>query len=368
MHFMAAIFPLTAGVLLYGWRAATAVLLVGAGTAAGVGVWKRIRPRGQQLSLPHALWLSLLLAMMLPAHLAADQVPGTNVVPWYLLPAAGLILAMFMWLLGGLGAGRISPVLVTYLLIATLCFNLLVPHWVLQRNHLLMGDLLQHSQSAESHYAENEPWTSRWKIKGQDSEQSTPASESLSRYTRGRLAPPHGWLPIQSLLRDELPPLEDLIVGGQPGPIGTGSAIAVIIGGLFLLYRGLIDFRIPLIILLVEFAALLILPTPVMVSNQARFHWIISREPEVGWATGITFANYEVMASPSLFMAFFLATAPTLRPMSRRARVIYAFIAGGGAAALQLYMGVSVGPYVALLLASLLTPALDLWFRPRPLV
>jgi Na+-translocating ferredoxin:NAD+ oxidoreductase RnfD subunit len=368
MHFMAAIFPLTAGILLYGWRAATAMLLVGGGTVAGIAVWKRIRPRGRQLSLPHALWLALLLAMMLPAHLASDQLPGTPNVPWYLLPAAGLILAMFMWVLGGLGAGRISPVLVTYLLIAALCVELLVPHWVLQRNHLLLGDLLQRGKTTEARYAETEPWTSRWKQAGQDSEESIPASEPLSRYTRGREKPPRGWLPIQSLLRDDLPPLEDLIVGGQPAPIGTGSAIAVIIGGLFLLYRGLIDFRIPLIILLVEFAALLILPTPVMLSNQAKFHWIISREPEVGWATGITFANYEMMASPSLFMAFFLATAPSLRPMSRRARVIYAFIAGAGTAALQLYMSVSVGPYVALLLASLLTPALDLWFRPRPLV
>jgi electron transport complex protein RnfD len=162
--------------------------------------------------------------------------------------------------------------------------------------------------------------------------------------------------------------LEDLIVGGHPGPIGAGSAIAVIIGGLFLMYRGLIDFRIPLIIFVVEYAALLILPTPVMLSSVPKWHWIISRQPEVGWATGITFANYEIMAGPSLFMAFFIATAPSIRPMSRRARVIYAFIAGAGAAALQLYLGVSVGPYIALLLASLLTPVLDVWFRPRPLV
>jgi Na+-translocating ferredoxin:NAD+ oxidoreductase RnfD subunit len=137
---------------------------------------------------------------------------------------------------------------------------------------------------------------------------------------------------------------------------------------LFLLYRGLIDFRIPLFILLVEFAALLILPTPVILSDQAKWHWIISRQPEVGWATGITFVNYELMASPSLFMAFFLATNASVRPMSRRAQVIFAIIAGAGTAALQLYMSVSVGPYLALLLASLLTPALDMWFRPRPLV
>jgi hypothetical protein len=71
MHFMAALLPLTAGLLLYGYRAALAMFLVGLGTASGVVIWRRIGSRGRQLSYPHALWLSLLLAMMLPAHLAS---------------------------------------------------------------------------------------------------------------------------------------------------------------------------------------------------------------------------------------------------------------------------------------------------------
>jgi hypothetical protein len=33
-----------------------------------------------------------------------------------------------------------------------------------------------------------------------------------------------------------------------------------------------------------------------------------------------------------------------------------------------LYESVSAGPYVALLIASLLTPVLDRWFEPWPLV
>ena len=95
-----------------------------------------------------------------------------------------------------------------------------------------------------------------------EAETAEPASEVLTRYTSGREQPPRGWLSLQSLLLDKLPPLEDLIVGGHPGPFGTSSAIAVIIGGLMLLYRGLIDFRIPLLILLAAFAALLVLPIP----------------------------------------------------------------------------------------------------------
>src|SRR5206468_8984944 len=126
----------------------------------------------------------------------------------------------------------------------------------------------------------------------------------------------------------------DLVAGGQPGPIGQGSAVAVIIGGLFLLYRGVIDFRIPLLVTLSAFAALLVMPVPTVVTAQgAHFHWLALREADVQTQAAITFVNYEIMASPVLFVAFFLATAAPLRPMSRRARAVYAVTLGLACAA-----------------------------------
>ena len=195
-----------------------------------------------------------------------------------------------------------------------------------------------------------------------------PASERLITFTTGRQTPARAALSLEELLRDDMPPLEDLIVGGQPAPVGLGSGVAVIVGGLFLLYRGLIDFRIPLMIVLVEFAGLMVLPIPASVSSHTTWHWLAFRRPDVGWAAGVTFANYEILASPALFMAFFLATSGPVRPMARRARTIYAILIGAMTAALQLYMNVVLAPYLALLMASLLTPALDRLFAPRPLV
>jgi len=372
MHFMGALIPLTAGLLVYGWRAAGTMLLVCGSTAVGVAAWRRIGPRGAQLSYPHSLWLGFLLAMMLPPHLSTDEAFGSPEAAWYILPAAGLLLAMLLWVLGGLGAGRIHPVLVAYLIIAALFVHLIIPHRALKPTRLLLGDVLNgevpRNVIGEAHYSNSEPWYKRHIDAKGDAEYSNPASEALTAYTNDREKLAHRWLPIQSLVRDELPPMEDLVFAGHPSPIGTGSAIAVIIGGLFLLYRGLIDFRIPVIIILFDLAGLLILPTPALLGEHTQWHWIVSRQPEVGWGTGITFANYELLASPVLFMAFFLATAPPIRPMSQGARVLYAVVAGSGSAALQLYMSVAVGPYVALLLASLLTPALDLWFRPRAVI
>jgi hypothetical protein len=48
--------------------------------------------------------------------------------------------------------------------------------------------------------------------------------------------------------------------------------------------------------------------------------------------------------------------------------VVYALVAGALAAPAQLYVSVSAGPYLALFAASLLTPLLDKWMGPKPLV
>ena len=147
------------------------------------------------------------------------------------------------------------------------------------------------------------------------------------------------------------------------------DAIAVIMGGLFLLYRGMIDFRVPLLIVVAAFATFLIAPIPVVIiENIPRWRWLAATHPNVGWSWAITFANYELMAGPLLFVACFLATAPGVSPMTKTARAIYAILVGVIAAIAQLYLSVSFGPYVAVILASPFTPLLDRWVRPRPLV
>lgn len=365
-HFMGAVFPLTAGLLLYGWRGGAAVATVVASAAVSIVVWRRIGPRGRTLHYSHTLWLALLVGLMLPAHLFALTAPSGGDPPWPILPLAGLMLVIVLWLFGGLGGGRVHPVLVTYLLVVVCFGEALVPRRVLTRDHVLGGDLF-HTGTSDSREVHNEAWYQR-RHNAADADYQEPAAERLSRYTSGREAPPRKWLPLQGLLRDGMPPLEDFVLGGQPGAIGTSSAIAVIIGGLFLLYRGVLDYRLPLLICLSAFAALLVLPIPSVIADAPHWRWAALRQPDIGWAVAITFANYELMASPLIFTAFFLATSPSIRPMTRRGRTIYAILLGVSAAALQLYLSVSYGPYLALLIVSLLTPALDRWFKVKPVV
>ena len=372
MYALGGIFPLTAGVLLMGWRALGTVLIVSLCSLTATFIWRRIGARGAQLRYDHALWGAMLLAMTLPAELCAGARPPLDrMTLWPVLASAGIVLVIFYWLLGGLGSGRVHPVLVTHLLLF-LCFKqLLVPNYVLQRQRVFSGDLFNAMPADVRESISSQPWTRAPNVPGFDSMKVTPASQTLLAFTTGKAAEPeqNGWLSLDALLRDRMPPLEDLIVGGHPAPIGSASAIAVIIGGLFLLYRGLIDYRVPLLIILAALATMLLLPVPVVVKeNEAVWRWVPMRMGDVGWQLGLTLANYEVMAGPLLFTAFFLASAPAVRPIARRARVVYALLGGVLAGVFQLYVSVAIGPYLALLAASLLTPTLDKWIGPRTLV
>ena len=332
MHVLGALFPVAGGSHVL-WLAGDADNVDRRRLDGGRrAVWKNVGRRGEQLRIDHSMWFALLLALTLPPHLLSSVDPAgrTMTAAWPILPAAGLALSCFIWVLGGSGAGRIHPVLVVQLLLIVLFQDLLVPHYTLQRNNLFAGDVLNATLPAQDDLS---PIARR----GIDSLEasshpamwSEPAARRLENFTTGFSAPQRNWTSLESLLRDDMPPLESLIIGGQPSSIGSASIIAVIIGGLFLLYRGLIDYRIPLLIFAAAFIGMLVLPIPIMITEDTeQWRWFAMHSPAVGQALAITFADYEMMASPLVFMAFFLATAPSIRPMTRRARTVYAILIG----------------------------------------
>jgi Na+-translocating ferredoxin:NAD+ oxidoreductase RnfD subunit len=262
---------------------------------------------------------------------------------------------------------------VIYLVMVVMFEPYLTPHLVVHRQRIFAGDVIDAAlppplPPGEAAPMRSDAWTSYGETPARDALYMEPASLRLVTFTTGRQTPARAALSLEELLRDYMPPLEDLIVGGHPGPIGDASAIAVIMGGLFLLYRGLIDFRIPLLICIAAIVTPLLLPIPVAVSENVR-HWrTLGAHHGVGWPVAITFVSYELMAGPMLFVAFYLASAPGVRPLTRRGRTIYALLVGAAAAALQLYVDVSYGAYLALLMIGMLTPIFDRVFKPKPLV
>ena len=363
-HVFGALFPLLAGVLVFGWRAILSVLIVVATTLLAGLVWRRIGVRGHPLRPAQLLWLGLVIAMMLPASLlSVSGHPAT----WSILPSTGLLIVILCWSLGGIGSGRFHPAVVVYLLLAALFGPQLKSGYVLQRNRLLAGNLLNAPRAVESK-AVQFTWRARRISPGRDALHVVPCATALIDYTQKQQTPDGARSSVERLLRDDLPPMEDVVLGAVPGGMGVTSAVAVIIGGLFLLYRGLIDFRIPLLITISAWIALIVLPIPSGLNEHIQWRWFPGHVHGVGWAMGVTLANYQILASPLLFTAFFLAGSPSIRPLSRKGRGIYALLIGIMSAGFQLYLSVSLGSYIALLLAGLLTPVLDRILVSKPLV
>ena len=367
LHIIATLFPLIAGLLIFGWRTAGAAGIVIGSALAAMAVLRLVGWRGRQVRMWHCLWLAIIVSLMLPPHLFS-LAPVDGLIVWPILPAAGVTLALLSWLLGGMGTQRIPPSVVTVLLMFVLFHEVLTPRYVLRSDRIFTGDLFNVDPATPAGPPRS-AWIYRSPPSGFDAIRTNPPADDLLAYTSSQQRPERSSLTMQMLIRDQMPPLENLIIAGQSASIGNGSALAIIAGGLFLLYQGLIDFRIPLLGTLAAMAALLVLPVPVYITEAgAHWHWLAFRGHYLGWPTAMTFVNYEIFASPLLFTLFYLATSPGLRPIMRRGRAVFAIALGLLSAAMQLYASVSMGPYIALLIIVLLTPTLDRIFKPRPLI
>lgn len=370
---------LVAAAILLGWRALAAFGIVVASTFTAVLLWRFVGQRGKGLLLWHTLYLSALLALLMPAQLARDFIPSTASpdAGWPLLVAAGFLLAFLYWLLGGVGA-RFHPVATTILILLLIFPAAMTPTTVLIRGSLFKGDILNAVPAASiiSEPAQDPllsvvppPASATANSPRPDAVRLTPATSRLTDFTHGSPSQDGTWTSLDTLIRDHLPPLEDLVVGGHPSPIGLSSLIAVLAGGLILLHRGGADWRIPFFTLATAFACFISLRLPLVVTPAGPvWRWLPFLEPGISWATLITFASYQITAGPLVFTAFFLATSGASSPTSRRGRIVYAGLLGVMSATAQLYISVPAGPLLALLMASFISPWLDRVLRPKPLL
>ncbi len=362
LYLVAMGFPLVAGLILYGWRAAASLAILAACACWAGALWRRIGPRGAALSTPHLLCLSLLLGLMLPPHLLAGigsvgRPPG-DWQPWAIVPAGAMLLAAALWSIGHRGLKRIHPLLLTYLVLAALFHQVLIPHSILHRRDIVTGDLADVSPVLST---SEEPWYRQRQSGNEHSSlwfEST-AARRLSDYTSARQS--HGsWPSLEALIRSAMPPLEDMVIGGHPAAVGLSSAIAILVGGLFLIYRRVVPAGVPVVLILTAYLCFFVLPVPVVMTPQGPL-WrpLVAPRAHEDIATVITFANYELMATPLLFIAFFLAPLSGICPRQRPARTRYAFLLGILIAASQIYVSASFGPYLALAIVNLLSPTLE---------
>ena len=153
----------------------------------------------------------------------------------------------------GLGLGRIHPVVVTYLAAGGPVRACAAPNGVLQRNHMVLGDVTDMPSEAPAAMSQD-PWYKRPIVGDHDALNCPAATESLLGIYDGQVSPDRAWISAGAIVAaTRLPPLEDLILGRcRPGLIGATSGVAIIPGWIVSVYRGLssIAFRSTIVLML----------------------------------------------------------------------------------------------------------------------
>jgi len=137
-----------------------------------------------------------------------------------------------------------------------------------------------------------------------------------------------------------------LFWGMTNGSLGETSAIASILGGIYLCIRKTAAWQIPLGVI----GAVIILGGLAQVVS-----------PDSGWTVW-----HHLFGGSLLFGAFFIATDPVTSPLSAKGRFVFGIGVGALIMLLRLFSGYPEGTMFAVLLMNAVTPLINRWTIPTP--
>lgn len=159
-------------------------------------------------------------------------------------------------------------------------------------------------------------------------------------------ATPLGNLKFQDAVsQGTLAPLQDLFWGNVGGCLGETSAIALLIGGVYLLLKRTIDWRIPIGTTL----ALVIFTGPFWLADPTRY------------ASPL----FHLLAGGFLLGAIYMATDMVTSPVTAKATWVYALGIGTVIGIIRLFGGYPEGVMYGILFMNTFVPLLNHYLRPR---
>ena len=145
-----------------------------------------------------------------------------------------------------------------------------------------------------------------------------------------------------SSLADSGISISNMLIGNIGGCIGETSAVLIILGGLYLMYKGIINYVIP---------TFYICTVAILMFILGGFNF--------------TFVIYELLAGGLMFGAFFMLTDYTTSPMTKKGQIIYAVLAGLITTVIRLYGGYPEGVSYSILLVNIMTPLIDKYTKTK---
>ena len=154
--------------------------------------------------------------------------------------------------------------------------------------------------------------------------------------------------PLASLKTGTLPDLSltDMFIGNMGGCIGEVCTAAIILGGLYLLFRRVITWHIP-----VAYLGTVALITCIFPLTGDHFNW--------------QFMTYELLSGGLMLASFFMATDYVTAPVTARGKLLFGIGCGLLTVFLRYYSGYSEGVSYAILIMNVLAVPIDKITKPR---
>lgn len=146
-------------------------------------------------------------------------------------------------------------------------------------------------------------------------------------------------------LSNHLPNYFDMFIGNMGGCIGEISALAIIIGGIYMLYRKIISWHIPVFYLgsLAGFTGIF---------------WLVNPEK---------FADpiFHLLMGGAMLGAWFMATDMVTSPMSVKGQIIFAIFGGVLCGAIRIFGSYPEGCSYSILIMNAFVPLIDKYIKPK---
>ncbi|MBQ2974174.1 MAG: RnfABCDGE type electron transport complex subunit D [Clostridia bacterium] len=142
---------------------------------------------------------------------------------------------------------------------------------------------------------------------------------------------------------EELPSLLDMFLGIRGGCLGETCSVALIIGGIYLMARRVISYKIP--VAFIGTVAVVML---------------------IAGKGDLEFVAYHLMSGGVLLGAFFMATDYSTSPIKSNAKIVFGIGCGLLTCLIRLFASLPEGVSFAILIMNLLVPHIETIMAPKP--
>ncbi|HHY70374.1 MAG TPA: RnfABCDGE type electron transport complex subunit D [Thermoanaerobacterales bacterium] len=271
---IALLLPTFAGIYYFGFRALSLVIITSFAAVLTEAIFQKLRNKPITIADGSALVTGMLLALNLPPSLPC----------WMAVVGAVVAISLGKQIYGGLGANPFNPALIgrVFLMITF----------------------------------------------------TTPMTTWINPVDGTTGATPLALMKMQGVTTD----YTKLFLGNTGGSLGETSALLIIFGGLYLIYKGYVDWRIPASYL----------------GSVAIFAVALGQDP-----------IFHLLSGGLMLGAFFMATDMVTTPLSKLGKIIFGIGAGFFTILIRVYGGYPEGVSFSILLMNAFTPLINRFTVPK---